>query len=264
MQTAETLKILQNGTVDIEGLLPWSSNYAFLVRVCQDEDEVEAVYKPRRGERPLWDFPQGTLCLREEAAFLVSEALGWHLVPPTVLRQGQHGIGTVQLFIEHDPERHYFTFEGDPTFRPQLQRISLLDIIINNADRKGGHVLIEDDTEEEPGSAGKLWGIDHGICFHTDPKLRTVIWEFAGSPIPERLREDLSAFVRQLETSDSPLNKRLEALLATEEVQALQRRTTRLLTRGVFPEPGAGRHYPGLLFKTIYRGQRRFPLNPHL
>jgi hypothetical protein len=244
MRTTDVLDVLQNGTIDIEGLLPWSSNYAFLVRVCQDDVELGAVYKPRRGERPLWDFAQGTLCQREQAAFLVSEALGWHIVPPTVLRQGQHGIGTIQLFIEHDPERHYFTFEGDPTFRPQLQRMSLLDVLINNADRKAGHVLIQQGTEDEPGSSGQLWGIDHGICFHTDPKLRTVIWEFAGSPIPDRLHQDLLSFGRRLDDDVSPVRQGLDVLLTPEEVAALRRRLTRLSDKGIFPEPGAGRHYP--------------------
>ena len=117
MTAGEVLQLLQNGTVEIEGLLPWSSNYAFLVRVCDGPVEVGAVYKPRRGERPLWDFAQGTLCQRELAAFVVSEALGWHIVPPTVLRDAQHGPGTIQLYIDHDPARHYFTIEGDTSFR---------------------------------------------------------------------------------------------------------------------------------------------------
>lgn len=244
LPTTDVLEVLETGTVEIEGLLPWSSNYAFLVRVCRESVELGAVYKPRRGERPLWDFPQGTLCRREQAAFLVSEALGWHLVPPTVLRDAQHGPGTIQLFIDHDPERHYFTFEGDPTFRTQLQRMALLDILINNADRKAGHVLIQTDTEDEPGSAGQLWGIDHGICFHTDPKLRTVIWEFAGTPIPERLRDDLTAFGGRLDDEASPIKDGLRSLLTPEEVGALRRRLTRLVAKGIFPEPGAGRHYP--------------------
>ena len=141
---AEILQILQSGSIEIEGLLPWSSNYAFLVRVCDQDVELPAVYKPSRGERPLWDFPEGTLSFRERAAFLVSEALGWHLVPPTVLRDGKHGTGSVQLFIKHDPEQHYFSFEGQDLFRDPLQKMVLLDVIINNADRKGGHVIVEE------------------------------------------------------------------------------------------------------------------------
>jgi hypothetical protein len=146
---ADVLHMLQTGTLEIEGLLPWSSNYTFLVQVCGKLDngetkQFEAVYKPRRGERPLWDFAQGTLCSRERAAFLTSSALGWHLTPPTILREGPHGLGSVQLFIPHDPESHYLTFEGNPAYRTQLQQIVLFDILINNADRKSGHVLLQE------------------------------------------------------------------------------------------------------------------------
>jgi uncharacterized repeat protein (TIGR03843 family) len=239
---ANLLEILQSGRLELEGLLPWSSNYAFLVNVCEGDREISAVYKPRRGERPLWDFAQGTLCQREQAAFVISQALGWHIVPPTVLREGQHGIGTVQAFIDHDPERHYFTIEGDPMFRPQLQRIALLDILINNADRKAGHVVLqESEDDEEP---GRLWGIDHGICFHTEAKLRTVIWEFAGTPIPDRLRDDLRAFRGRLSAPDDPVAAALKELLFGPEIQALTRRLDRTLDRGMYPQPGPGRHYP--------------------
>lgn len=242
MTMAELLRILQDGRIEIEGLLPWSSNYAFLVRVCEGDTEIGAVYKPRRGERPLWDFPQGTLCQREEAAFVVSHALGWDVIPPTVMRQGQHGLGTVQVFIEHDPERHYFTIEGDPFFRHQLEKIALLDILINNADRKAGHVLLQESEDEA--NPGRLWGIDHGICFHTDAKLRTVIWEFAGSPIPDRLLADLRALKERLASPDDEVTNALSQLLAAPELQALQRRLGRAIERGVYPQPGPGRHYP--------------------
>lgn len=238
----ELLNILQEGKLEIEGLLPWSSNYAFLVRVGEGDLQVGAVYKPRRGERPLWDFPQGTLCRREQAAFLVSSAIGWDIVPPTVLREGEHGLGTVQFFIDHDPERHYFTIEGDPTFHHQLEKIVLFDVIINNADRKAGHVLLQETSDEtEP---GRLWGIDHGVCFHTDPKLRTVIWEFAGATIPVRLLDDMRALRERLTAGADSLVEALSALLSPEEIIALQRRIDRLLHRGTFPQPGAGRHYP--------------------
>ena len=123
MDKAELLNVLQTGEIEVEGLMPWSSNYTFLIRVCTSQHEVSGVYKPRRGERPLWDFPNGTLCNRERAAFLVSDALNWDLVPPTVLRNGPNGFGSVQLFIEdHDPDRHYFTIEGSPQFRDTLQK----------------------------------------------------------------------------------------------------------------------------------------------
>lgn len=239
MATGDVLHLMQNGTVEIEGLLPWSSNYTFLVRVCDGAQELGAVYKPQRGERPLWDFPQGSLCLRELAAFIVSEALDWHIVPPTVLREAQHGPGTIQLYIDHDPARHYFTIEGDETVRSQLQRIALLDIIINNADRKAGHVLIQED-----GEVPRLWGIDHGICFHEDPKLRTVIWEFGGTPIPDDMRADLEGFRSRLEDGADDLATRLGQLLSAAETEALHRRLSRAITRPNFPQPGAGRHYP--------------------
>lgn len=223
-------------------MLSWSSNYAFLARVCDEPLELGAVYKPERGERPLWDFPQGTLCRREQAAFIVSEAIGWHIIPPTVLRDAQHGPGSVQLFIDHDPERHYFTIEGDETLRPQLQRIVLLDILINNADRKAGHVLIQQD--KEAGEPARLWGIDHGICFHVDPKLRTVIWEFGGTAIPIELRREMETFRERLGDESSELNAELTKLLSPNEIEALQRRLDRLISRATFPQPGAGRHYP--------------------
>ncbi|MBP9501353.1 MAG: SCO1664 family protein [Candidatus Promineofilum sp.] len=245
------MRVLQNGWIEIEGLLPWSSNYAFLVRVCDDAEvveavkaveTVEAVYKPQRGERPLWDFPQGALCYREQAAFIVSEALGWCIIPPTVLRDAQHGPGTIQQFIDHDPERHYFTIEGNSDYRPQLQRIALLDIVINNADRKAGHVLIEE--PEEPGAVGQLWGIDHGICFHTDPKLRTVIWEFAGTPIPPEMKADLAVLRDQLQNGNDDLVLSLGCYLTTPEIEAMIKRLDRLIKQESFPAPGPGRHYP--------------------
>lgn len=257
MTLGDVLRVLQDGTVEIEGLLPWSSNYAFLVRVCVDTLELGAVYKPERGERPLWDFPQGSLCLRELAAFVVSDGLGWHIVPPTVLRDAQHGPGTIQLYIDHDPSRHYFTIEGDETYRPQLQQIALFDILINNADRKAGHVLIQqnsgedgdgaDETGTQPANdaaSGRLWGIDHGICFHTDPKLRTVIWEFAGAPIPATMKADLESFRERLDDEGNDLTKALGQLLSVSEIEALRRRLVRLISRPTFPQPGAGRHYP--------------------
>jgi uncharacterized repeat protein (TIGR03843 family) len=238
----DILNILRNGTVEIEGLLPWSSNYTFLVRICDGPDEISAVYKPRRGERPLWDFPQGTLCRRELAAFFISEALGWHLVPPTVLRSAQHGIGSIQYFIDHDPERHYLTFEEDATLRPQLQRMALFDLIINNADRKAGHVLLEETPET--GQPGRIWGIDHGISFHSDPKLRTVIWEFAGTPLPEELKADMVSLRSRLARQDGTLLTEMRPLLSAEEMEALNRRLALMIDRKNFPQPGAGRHYP--------------------
>jgi uncharacterized repeat protein (TIGR03843 family) len=242
MAVGDVLQLLQSGTVELEGILPWSSNYAFLVRVCDGPVEVGAVYKPQRGERPLWDFPQGTLCRREQAAFVVSEALGWHIVPPTVLREAQHGRGTIQFFIDHDPEHHYFTIEGNAELRPQLQKFALFDLLINNADRKAGHVLMQE-VEEPPGIA-RLWGIDHGICFHVDPKLRTVIWEFSGTPIPGPVMADMEAFRARLNSTEDELPPLLGQLLSPPEIEALRHRLNRLIDRANFPRPGAGRHYP--------------------
>jgi hypothetical protein len=253
LTTADWLQLLQIGTLDVKGVLPWSSNYSFLVDICPNTavwqalphlspnalKEVRAVYKPRRGERPLWDFTQGTLCQRERAAFLVSQALSWDLIPPTVLREGEHGTGSVQMFVPHDPEAHYFTFEGEALFRDALQKTVLLDIIINNADRKAGHVLIEEQAE-----ADRLWLIDHGICFHTEYKLRTVIWEFAGEAIPPTLQTDLEKFSDKLASNESGLRSELTNLLSLTEIEALQKRVRRILHQGTFISPGPGRHYP--------------------
>jgi len=232
---AQILDILEHGSFAEEaGLLRWSSNYTFLVTIALDDVQMSAIYKPRRGERPLWDFPDGTLCLRERAAWLTSEALGWELVPPTVLRDGTRGIGSLQFFVEHDPEQHYFTL--DPTYAPQLMRLAAFDVVTNNADRKGGHCLID--------AAGHLWGIDHGLTFHAERKLRTVIWDFAGQPIPPPLLEDLSALETSLSTESSPYRQELATLLAADEVTALASRIRRLLKTGIFPRPGPGQNYP--------------------
>lgn len=241
MKTADILNVLESGDIEVEGLLPWSSNYTFLVRVCFDSIEVEAVYKPQRGERSLWDFAQGTLCRRERAAFLVSHAIGWDLVPPTVLRKGPNGIGSIQLFVDHDPERHYFTIEGEPAFRTELQKFVLLDILINNADRKAGHVLLEEHNTNR--QEQRLWAIDHGVCFHTEYKLRTVIWEFAAQPIPRSLLQDLTKF-QQILNNDAVFNKLLPTLLSKQEIDAMKKRLQSILKQGTFRKPGPGRHYP--------------------
>lgn len=248
---ARALAILAEGKAILEGRLPWSSNATWLVRLETPEARVLAVYKPRRGERPLWDFPAGTLCLREMAAFELSQALGWGLVPPTVLRQGPLGLGALQLFIPHDPEEHFLVLERpDPA---TVARLVAFDVIINNADRKSGHVL-RDET-------GRLWAIDHGIAFHAEPKLRTVVWELAGEPLPADLAADLSALLDALDppasdeaASDEPashepaadeaapgLAARLAPLLSPAEIAALVRRGRRLLARGRFPGADPGR-----------------------
>lgn len=233
-QKARTLDIMRQGILELEGLISWGSNYTFLGRVCQGEHEVDVIYKPRRGERPLWDFTPGTLCLRERAAYLVSEALGWCVVPPTILREGPHGWGSVQRFVDHDPDQHYFTFEGQ--YEDQLQRIVLFDLVVNNADRKGGHVLLDEDKH--------LWSIDHGICFHTDYKLRSVIWDFASQPIPSDLVDDLSKLNEALQDPASDIAIALAELLHPRELDAMSQRLKKLLREKNFPRPGPGRHYP--------------------
>lgn len=228
------LSALHNGQMDQVGLVPWGSNYTFLVKICWELEEIEAIYKPQKGERPLWDFPRGTLCYRERAAYLISDALTWEIIPPTILRDGVHGYGSVQYFVDHDPDTHYFSLVGDHS--DQLQRIALFDCLVNNADRKGGHILLDE--------SGKLWSIDHGICFHVENKLRTVIWDFAGESIPSYLHGDLTLLQGQLaEETGSPLQE-LGSLLSKREIAALKSRLGRLVKAGRFPTPGPGRHYP--------------------
>lgn len=232
----ETLELLTEGTLEMEGLISWSSNYTFLARVCREVLEMSVVYKPQRGERPLWDFPAGTLCQRERAAFLVSEALGWGLVPETVLRDGPHGWGSVQRFIEHDPAEHYFTFQEETELADQLQQVVLFDILVNNADRKGGHLLLDEGQ--------RVWSIDHGICFHHEYKLRSVVWDFVGKAIPEAYLAALRQFQARLAEEDDPQLGEVRELLSQAELRAMERRLSRLLRRGRFPQPGPGRHYP--------------------
>lgn len=233
LTTEQVITLLSKGSVDeVVGLLPWGSNYTFLVTVCDDEHTGLAVYKPQRGERPLWDFPQGTLCQREVAAFLLSEALGWGIVPPTVLREGPEGLGSLQWFVMHNPDENYFTF--GPEYVEQLQRIALFDHMINNADRKGGHCLLDEH--------GHIWAIDHGVCFSPQPKLRSVIWDFAGDPIPAHLLADLDALCSELERAHPP--HPLTEYLNEQEYTALQQRVSQLVEEGTYPHPSSGRHYP--------------------
>ncbi len=229
------LQLLERGSLEIEGLMPDSSNYTFLVRVADEELSGLGIYKPRRGERPLWDFPRGTLCQRETAAYLLSSGLGWEIVPPTVLREGpQYGVGSVQLFINADADAHYFTLRGG--YDQAFQRIAAFDIIANNADRKGGHIL------KDP--QDRIWGIDHGITFHVEPKLRTVIWEYAGEPIPAQLVQDIGRVGAQLEQADDPLTVALSTLLNGVELEALRRRVERVQRRPRYPEPRGSRSMP--------------------
>ncbi|MBI1802113.1 MAG: SCO1664 family protein [Chloroflexi bacterium] len=222
------LALLANGDVDVQGLLPWSTNYTFLISVQDSQLEMIAVYKPCRGERPLWDFPHGTLCKREYAAYRVSEALEWDLVPPTVLRDGPHGLGSVQLFIDCDTDQHYFTLKD--VHQNEFRRMAVFDALLNNTDRKGGHCLVDQN--------GKIWAIDHGVTFHCEPKLRTVIWDFAGQPIPSDILADLVRLGERMDNQD-PVIRELTELLAPEEILALRGRLQELIESARFPEPDA-------------------------
>jgi hypothetical protein len=232
--------VLERGELEVLGRMPWASNQTYLGRLClegpgaggvTEQQEALVVYKPRRGERPLWDFPAGTLCQREVASHLVSEELGWAIVPPTVLRSGPLGEGMVQLFVDHDPENHYFTLREIVPDR--FRQFALFDVVANNADRKSGHCLLDTD--------GHVWGIDHGVTFHASVKLRTVIWDFEGERIPDDLLSGLAALNVGF---DGDFGRRLAALLAPVEVEAARRRLGWLLSRRVFPSPMTDYPYP--------------------
>lgn len=233
VEMERVLRLLVEGKIELQGQIPWSSNYSFLVNVRDDELTCLAVYKPQRGERPLWDFPDGTLCLREYAAFVVSQACGWGLVPPTVLREGPHGLGSLQLYVDADPDESFFELRDEHPV--DFQRVALFDALVNNADRKGGHCLRD--------SQGHVWCIDHGLTFNAHPKLRTVIWDYAGQLIPPDLLADLRRFKAQLADS-SEVCTALKRLLSPRELKMLQQRLDRLLEAGRFPQPGPGRNVP--------------------
>lgn len=232
------LETLLEGKMELQGLMPWSSNYTFLVSLRRPDHQTKllAVYKPCRGERPLWDFPEGTLCHREFASYLVSQALGWPRIPPTVMRdQAPHGPGSVQLFIEADYEAHYFSMRHLSALTDDFRRIALFDHLVNNADRKGGHCL--------KGKDGQIWVIDHGLTFHTDHKLRTVIWEFCDEAIPAQLLKDIER-LRSLLSESAELYQALEQLINPAEIRAFRDRIDLLLLAGRFPELHPGRNVP--------------------
>ncbi|MCE7905061.1 MAG: SCO1664 family protein [Anaerolineae bacterium CFX3] len=218
MSTDQLQRALQHGEIELKGQFLLGSNYTFLVNVRYEGEVLPAVYKPTRGEQPLWDFEDNTLALRETAAYLVSEALGFGLVPYTVLRgDGPFGAGSLQQYIEYDPSRHYFNFTDEE--KELLKPVALFDLLCNNADRKGSHVFFD--------AARKLWAIDHGLCFHAEDKLRTVIWDFAGEPIPDSLLPPLSRL--------SAVRADLTPLLSPDEVAALESRAERLRATRRFP-----------------------------
>jgi len=229
MLSTDALDLLTRGDVTVKGRMPWASNVTLLAEVTLDSRCARAIYKPERGERPLWDFPPG-LYKRELAAYLFSEALGWGLVPPTIVREGPHGEGSFQLFIEAEFEQHWFTLREDPRHRERLQKICVWDFVANNADRKSGHCLLGPDN--------LIYAIDNGLCFHTEMKLRTVIWDYAGEPIPKAMLEGLKRFVK--DSLPGPLADLLDA----HEQQALRVRAQALADYARFPEDRSGHRYP--------------------
>ena len=219
MVADELRTAIQCGDYELKGQFTFGSNYTFLVTIHHEGQEYPAVYKPLQGEQPLWDFPENTLAGREVAAYLVSEALGFHIVPFTALREdGPYGAGSLQQYIDYDSEYHYFNFSDED--KQLLKPVVLFDLLCNNADRKGSHVFFESNTH-------KLYAIDHGICFHEDDKLRTVLWDFSGQKIPEDLLSRLS-LSRSLLTD-------LERYLNPREISALRSRAESIRKKGVFP-----------------------------
>ncbi|MFE9308641.1 SCO1664 family protein [Streptomyces sp. NPDC088353] len=249
---AEPAELLARGELTVRGRIREASNAALFCTVAYDGREASCVYKPVAGERPLWDFPDGTLAAREVAAYEVSEATGWSLVPPTVLRDGPYGEGMVQLWIEATPEAELLALldaeEPGPGWKAigfaevgegrtallvhaddeRLRRMAVLDAVINNADRKGGHLL--------PTPEGHLYGIDHGVTFNVENKLRTLLWGWAGEPLPPEVLAVLKALEDTLRDG-APLATRLTALITPAELDATRARVTALLTSGALPEP---------------------------
>ena len=229
------LEILKGGKMDIRGQFIFGSNYSFLAGITGMGEKIEAVYKPLRGEVPLCDFPSETLAAREAAAFEISRALGWDFVPPTVIRQeAPLGKGSLQLFVPHNPDLNYFTFEEK--IQNKLRGVVLFDMIINNADRKGSHILLDENE--------KIWLIDHGLCFHADPKLRTVIWDFSGQTITAGLIKD-SLNLNEMLAEQSALYQSLTELLDHSEIKAMRSRIEKIAEEKTFPAPEKNRRtYP--------------------
>jgi len=224
--------LLAEGDLELLGRIPWASNATLLASVRHRELEGLAVYKPVRGERPLWDFPPGTLYRREVAAYLVSEQLGWRLVPPTLVREGPLGVGSLQLYVDADAE--VTAFELLAAGNAALPRIAAFDVVTNNADRKAGHTLLGEDE--------RVWAIDHGVCFHAEPKLRTVLWDLAGHPLEAADVADLEALAAA--ATGGGLGERLAELLDADEIAAVAERSLGLSRAGSLPAPGSGRAYP--------------------
>jgi hypothetical protein len=228
---AESLAVLERGRITSSKLVPWGSNYTFAVAVEDGDHAILAIYKPRAGEAPLYDFPDGTLYRRETASYLLSRHLGWHLVPPTVVRDGPNGIGSVQLYVQpQEDSKELRRFWGGT--HPAVERLVLFDHLANNADRKIGHLLRD--------TSGRVWGIDHGLTFNRVPKLRTVLWQFVGQPVSKPLIRDLAC----LHERAAELRAALRPLLDHAELDALFARLDRFLERPTYPELNPRRNIP--------------------
>lgn len=227
-ETAVT--VLVDGELDIVGRMPWSSNGTFLVDVAHDCGRVQAVYKPLRGERPLWDFPTG-LYRREVASYRLSAALGWDVVPPTVEIEGPLGEGSLQLFVPCDYDQQYFTIVEDERHHRALQRLCVFDHVVNSTDRKGGHVLLDEHDH--------VWAIDNGLTFHAEFKLRTVVWHWAGEEIPDDIVDDVVSCIL-----DGGIPEAVAELLDPFERDALAARARWVCTERRFPVDPTGRRYP--------------------
>lgn len=230
---ADFIRLMERAQIADVELVPWGSNYTFAVLLEDPDGKREpaiAIYKPAAGEIPLWDFPDDTLYRREYAAYLVSRASGWNFIPETIIREGPHGVGSLQRYVEPEPGAHFFSFRDEHL--DELKRIALFDIITNNADRKATHCLrgVADQ---------RIWGIDHGLTFNVEPKLRTVIWDFQLEPIERPLRDDLERL-----SDDDDLAARLRDLLTEREVSAFRLRAKRLARAGVFPPLQSRRNIP--------------------
>jgi uncharacterized repeat protein (TIGR03843 family) len=229
----DPIAFLTNAEVEIDGRMPWSSNATFLATMRCGDVTQQAIYKPVRGERPLWDFEPG-LHRRERAAYLLSEHLAIGVVPPTVIRDGPLGEGSFQWFVDADHSEHYFTIlEQYEHVHDQLRAIAVLDVLANNTDRKSGHCLLTRDT----GHGDRVWAIDNGLCFSAPFKLRTVIWDFGGEPIPDSLLARVAPLVERV-----PVD--VAALLDDDEIAALSHRATKLVTERVLPVDTTGHRYP--------------------
>jgi uncharacterized repeat protein (TIGR03843 family) len=224
LDLASALRLLREGELSVEGRLLDASNATLYCGTTLDGVTAACVYKPVRGERPLWDFPDGTLAGREVAAYLVSEATGWEVVPPTVLRDGPFGTGMCQLWVDVDETVDLAALARSD--HPDLNRMAVFDAVVNNADRKGGHLL--------PRADGRVQGVDHGICFSAEDKLRTLLWQWRGTPLSQEAVDVLSRLRAELEGG---LGERLHEHLTRREVQATTRRVDRLLETRMHPEP---------------------------